>query len=107
MNKYEALDIETIWDDDIAKPICIAITKNNEVKFKKIEVSEVDSDEIVKFLLENCSSKKIYYVHNLTFEMFVFLKYFVKMGIKFKMVSSNKNVYSAEIIHNKKRIKIR
>ena len=107
MNKYEALDIETIWDDDIAKPICIAITKNNEIKFEKIGVSEVDGDKIVNFLLRNCSSKKIYYVHNLTFEMFVFLRYFVRMGIKFKIISSNKSVYSAEIIHNKKKIKMR
>lgn len=107
MNKYESLDIETIWDDSIAKPICIAITDNNGVKFKKIDVINIDNSEIIDFMLENCSSKKIYYVHNLTFEIFVFLRYFVKSGIKFKIISSNKSVYSAEIIYKKKKIRLR
>lgn len=107
MNKYESLDIETIWDNDIAKPICIAITNNNDVKFKKISVDNVDSNEIVYFLLENCSSKKIYYVHNLTFEMFVFLRYLIKLNIKYKMISANKSIYSAEIWYNKKKIRLR
>ena len=107
VNKYESLDIETIWDNDVAKPICIAITNNKDIKFKKIDVDRIDSDEIVKFMLENCSSKKIYYVHNLTFEIFVFLKYLVELKIKYKIVSANKNVYSAEIWYNKKIIKLR
>lgn len=107
MNKYESLDIETIWDDSIAKPICIAITDNNGVKFKKIDVINIDNSEIIDFMLENCSSKKVYYVHNLTFEIFVFLRYFVKSGIKFKIISSNKSVYSAEIIYKKKKIRLR
>ena len=34
--KYEALDIETVWDNGIAKPICIAITCDNNIMFKKI-----------------------------------------------------------------------
>ena len=107
MNKYEALDIETIWDNDIAKPICVAITSNNKILFKSIKVKEVDSNEIINFILEKCSSKKIYYVHNLTFEIFVFLRYLIKKKIKFKIISANKNIYSAEIIHNKKTIKMR
>ena len=107
VNKYESLDIETIWDNDVAKPICIAITNNKDIKFKKIDVDRIDSDEIVKFMLDNCSNKKIYYVHNLTFEIFVFLKYLVELKIKYKIVSANKNVYSAEIWYNKKIIKLR
>lgn len=97
MKKYEALDIETIWDNEIAKPICIAITKNNKILFKKTSVERINENEIIDFLLENCSSKKIYYVHNLTFEIFVFLKYLTNKKVKFKIISSNKTVYSAEI----------
>jgi hypothetical protein len=97
MNKYESLDIETVWDDDIAKPICIAITNNSNVKFKKISTDNLDDYDIIYFLLENCSSTKIYYVHNLTFEIFVFLRYLIELNIKYKIVSANKSVYSAEI----------
>lgn len=107
MYKYEALDIETIWDDEVAKPICIAITSNNKIHFKKIKIEEIDEPFILNFLLKKCSSKKIYYVHNLTFEIFVFLKDMIKNKIKFKITSANKTVYSAEIIYNKKKIKLR
>ena len=107
MKKYEALDIETIWDNEIAKPICIAITKNNKILFKKTSVERINENEIIDFLLENCSSKKIYYVHNLTFEIFVFLRYLMNKKIKFKIISSNKNVYSAEIWYKRKIIKMR
>ena len=104
---YEALDIETLWDNNIAKPICISITNNNKIKFKRTEVDKIDNDEILDFLLENCSSKKIYYVHNLTFEIFVFLKYLIRRQIKFKIVSADRNVYSAEIWYINKKIKLR
>lgn len=107
MNKYEALDIETIWDDDVAKPICIAITKNNDILFKKTNINKINDNEIIDFLLENCSSKKIYYVHNLTFEIFVFLKYLINKKIKFKIISANKTVYSAEILYKNKKIRMR
>jgi hypothetical protein len=107
MSKYEALDIETVWDEGIAKPICIAITNNNEIKFKKIDIENIDKNEIICFLLKNCSSKKIYYVHNLTFEIFVFLRYLIKMDIKYKIISANKNIYSAEIWYKKKKIRLR
>jgi hypothetical protein len=107
MNKYEALDIETIWDDGVAKPICIAITRNEDVLFKRTDVSRIDGNEIIDFLLEKCSSKKIYYVHNLTFEMFVFLKYLMNRKVEFKMVSANKSIYSAEIKYKNKTIKMR
>ena len=72
--KYEALDIETIWDDGIAKPICIAITSKNKIHFKKVDIGEINENTLLMFLLRKCSGKKIYYVHNLTFEAFVFLK---------------------------------
>ena len=104
---YEALDIETIWDEEIAKPICIAITKNNEILFKSIEVKNLDKPIILYFMLENCTSKKIYYVHNLTFEIFVFLRYLTQENIRFKIISANKIVYAAEIWYKKKKIRLR
>lgn len=107
IEKYEALDIETIWDEDIAKPICIAISANDKIHFKKIEIKEIDTSIILDFLLEKCSGKKIYYVHNLTFEGIVFLKYILEKQLKFKIISANKTIYSMEIIFNKKKIKLR
>ena len=107
MNKYESLDIETVWDEDIAKPICIAITNNDNVKFKRIDVDNLDSYEIIYFFLENCYSTKIYYVHNLTFEIFVFLRYLIELDIRYKIISANKSVYSAEIWYKKKKIRLR
>lgn len=104
---YESLDIETIWDNEIAKPLCIAITSNKKIHFKRVSIEDIDTDIILNFLLEKCSSKKIYYVHNLTFEIFVFLKSIVKNKIKFKIISSDRIVYSAEIIFNKKKIRLR
>jgi hypothetical protein len=67
----------------------------------------VDSDIIIDFLLENCSSRKIYYVHNLTFEIFVFLRKMIEKKIKFKILSSDNSVYSAEIYYKSKRISLR
>lgn len=107
MNKYEALDIETIWDDGVAKPICIAITKNRDVLFKRTNINKINENEIIDFLLEKCSSKKIYYVHNLTFEMFVFLRYLMNKKVEFKMISANKSIYSAEIKYKNKKIRMR
>lgn len=107
IKKYEALDIETIWDNDVAKPICIAITNNNKINFKIIDVDKVDGCEILDFLLEKCHNNKVYYVHNLTFEIFVFLKYMKEKKIKFKIISSNKTVYSATIWYKKKKIELK
>lgn len=104
---YEALDIETLWIDSIAKPICIAITANNKIHFKKISVDKVNSDEILTYMLEKCVSNKIYYVHNLTFEMFVFLQGLKNLNVKFRMISADKNVYSAEIYYKNKKIRLR
>lgn len=107
MEKYEALDIETIWDNDIAKALCVAITSGEKIKFKKTSIDKIDEDEILEFILEECSSKKIYYVHNLTFEIFVFLKKIINKKLKFKIISANSTVYSAEIWYKKKKIKLR
>jgi hypothetical protein len=107
IEKYEALDIETIWDNDIIKPLCIAITNKNKIHFKLVDIRDIDKGIIADFLLKKCSSKKIYYVHNLTFEMFTFLQEFKKKNIKFKLISANKTIYSAEIWYNKKKIKLR
>lgn len=92
--KFESLDIETIWDNGIAKPICISITKGKKIKYKMVEIKDIDKNYIIEFLLENCSKKKIYYVHNLTFEAFVFINYLIKYKIKFKLLSNDKTVYS-------------
>lgn len=107
MNKYESLDIETIWDNGVAKPICIAITSSGKTKFKRVDIDKIDDSSIMNFLLEKCTSRKIYYVHNLTFEIFVFLRYFIEKDIKFKIISANKTVYSAEIFYKEKKIKLR
>ena len=105
--RYEALDIETIWDNNIAKPLCIAITSGEKTHFKMVEVNEIDTDIILDFLLEKCSGKKIYYVHNLTFETLVFLNKILKKELKFKIISANKTIYSAEIWYKNKKISLR
>ena len=107
MYNYEALDIETIIDNNIVKPICIAITHNKNIQFKRINIEEIDSDILLNFMLEKCSPAKIYYVHNLTFEVFVFLHTIIKRQIKFKIISANKIVYSIEIYYKKKKIQLR
>lgn len=104
---YEALDIETIWVKKIAKPICIAITDGDSINFKMVDVNKVDEGEIIDFMLEKCLNNKIYYVHNLTFEIFVFLKYLIKKKIKFKITAVNKIVYAAEIHYKEKKIKMK
>lgn len=104
---YEALDIETIWDRGVAKPICIAITDKNKINFKKVDVKDIDNGYILDYLLEKCLSRKIYYVHNLTFEMFVFLNDLKNKKIKFKIISTNYTVYSADIWYKNKRIRLR
>ena len=105
--KYEALDIETVWDNGIAKPICIAITCDNNIMFKKIQIQDIDKNEIIEFMLKKCSNRKIYYVHNLTFEMFVFINKMIENKIKFKMISANRTIYSAEIWYKNKKIRLR
>ena len=57
--------------------------------------------------MEKCCNKKIYYVHNLTFEIFVFLNYFQKLGVNFKLVSANRVVYAAELCIRGKKIRLR
>lgn len=105
--KYEALDIETIWVKGIAKPICIAITEGKKINFRDIKKERVDDTTVLDFLLEKCKETVIYYVHNLTFEMFVFIEYLVKKKNTFKMISANKIIYSAEIKYGDKTIKLR
>lgn len=100
------MDIETIWRSNIATPISIAITTSRHSKAKTIKTWE-DPEVIIKFMLETCKNNKIYYVHNLTFEALVFIRYLTKMGIQFKIVSHNKVVYSMTLIHNKKKIQFR
>lgn len=64
---------------------------------KVVHINKVGTGEILEFMLKKCSGKKIYYVHNLTFEAFVFMRELVDRDIKFKIVSANKTVYSMSI----------
>lgn len=58
-------------------------------------------------MLKNCINKKIYYVHNLTFEGFVFLKELISLKIKFKIVMKKKIIYALDIFWDNKIIKLR
>lgn len=104
--RYESLDIETIWENNIAKPFCIAITNGDKIKYKA-NLDNLDDPVILYFLLENCMSNCIYYVHNLTFEGFVFLNYMIKEKINYKIISADKIIYSIEIEYKDKKIKMR
>lgn len=106
--KYESLDIETIFDKNgIAKALCIAITNNKKIDYEEVKIDEINGDKIITFLLEKCSSKKIYYVHNLTFEIFVFLEKLIEKKVEFKIISANKNIYSTTLKYKKKKIEMR
>ena len=37
-------------------------------------MSNSDPDQIILFIVENCSPNKVYFVHNLTFEAFALMK---------------------------------
>lgn len=58
-------------------------------------------------MLNNCNNRKIYYVHNLTFEGFVFLKQLINLKIKFKLIMKKKIIYSIDIYYKNKTIKLR
>ncbi len=104
---YEALDIETLWINDIAKPFSVAITNNDKIKYYQTTIEKIDGFDLIKFVLEECKNNKIYYVHNLSFEIYCFLSYFKKYNINYKIISSDKSIYSCNIIYNKKTIKLR
>lgn len=104
---YEALDIETIWDNSIAKPICIAITDKHNIKYCQTSVSKINEFHILEFLLNECKNNVIYYVHNLTFEIYCFLPYFNKYNIDYNIISSDKSVYSCTLTYKNKIIKMR
>ena len=72
-----------------------------------VKVEEVNEGKIVDFMLDKCSSKKVYYVHNLTFEIFVFINDLVKKKVKFKIISADKTVYSANLVYKGKKIELR
>lgn len=105
--KYEALDIEILWIRGIAKPICISISDEDKINTKIVDKNEIDDKKILNFMLEKCKNKRIYYVHNLTFEGIVFIKELIDLGIKFKFLSINGNIYSMDIFYKRKRIKLR
>ncbi len=105
--QYESLDIETLWIDNIAKPFSIGISNKEKILYFQTSVENIDDDKLIIFMLEKCKSNVTYYVHNLTFEMFVFIKYFNKYKINFEMISSNKTIYSAKIYYKNKIIKFK
>lgn len=117
--EYESLDIETVWvknlyrecgewrSELISKPICVAITNGTKIDYLDVGLDEIDSLQIIEFIIDKCKIGKIYYVHNLTFEFFNFLPYFVKGKIKIKTVMSNNIIYSLTIILEDKKIVMR
>lgn len=105
--EYEALDIETIWDNNIAKPFSIAITDDNDVLYYQTSIRKIDSSDLIDFMIRSCKNNKIYYVHNLSFEMYCFIPYFNKYNISYNMISSDKNIYSGIITLGKKKIRFR
>jgi len=70
-------------------------------------LDDIDKSKILYYLLENCKSNKIYYVHNLTFETFVFLPYLIKEKIDFRINISRNKVYMVKILFNNKEISMR
>lgn len=58
-------------------------------------------------MLDECKSNKVYYVHNLTFEIYCFLPYFKKNNINYKIISSDKSIYACTIEHKNKILKFR
>jgi hypothetical protein len=72
--------------------------------YKSINVENVENFEIIEYLLKVCKNRIIYYVHNLTFEIYVFLPYLIKYGVKFKLISYNKIIYAAELTYKNKKI---
>ena len=88
--QYESLDIETLWINNIALPFSIGISNKEKILYFQTTVENIDNDNLINFMLENCKSNVVYYVHNLTFEMFVFIKYFNKYKINFEMISSDR-----------------
>lgn len=57
--------------------------------------------------MEKCKHNKTYYIHNLTFETFVFLQKIIEKKINFKWLCIKKNIYSLDIVFGKKKIKLR
>ena len=106
-NIFECLDIETIEKNNILYPYCVAITDNNKTKYKKININEIETTIICEFILKECKSTYIYYVHNLTFETFVLLEGFTKLNCKIKWLCIKKNIYYLKITHNNKTLKFR
>jgi len=92
--KFEALDIETLWNDEnIAKLYAIGFSNNKEILY-----SQNGSEEaLLTFFLTKARSAKIYYVHNLSFEAFVFIPILKRLDINFKIFSMGGVVYNMEI----------
>lgn len=105
--KYEALDIETIWDNDVAKPFSVGISNNNNILYFQTSIERIDSFDLLEFILNTCKNNKVYYVHNLTFEMYCFLPYLQKFNIDYKLISADKNIYSGTIWYKNKIINFR
>jgi len=92
LKRFEALDIETYVENNLVKPLAVAITNNDEVHYF-LSIDEKSSD-LINFIKINCKSSKIYYVHNLTFEAFVLADVLKKNFVDYSIFSTNGIVYS-------------
>lgn len=104
MMKFEAMDIETIWINNISYPYVISMSKNGKILSYVTRIENIYEHECLMFMLKNCVSSKIYYVHNLTFESITFLKGLKDLKIKYKLIMSNKIVYQMTIWYKNKKI---
>ena len=81
MYRYEALDIETLNIEGVLYPFSIAITNNKDILYFQNNVKDIKNADVSIYLLNNCSEKKIYYAHNLTFEAFVLLRSLIDLRV--------------------------
>jgi hypothetical protein len=85
----------------------VAITENNKIYYYQTTIENINENKLIEFVLNTCVSNKIYYIHNLTFEMYCFIPYFNKYGVTYELISADKSIYSAKIIYKNKIIKFR
>lgn len=77
------------------------------IYYYQTNIENINSDEIINFIFNKCKNNQIYYVHNLTFEIYCFLPYFNKYNVIYEIISADKSVYSAKILYKNKTINFR
>ena len=105
--KYEALDVETLTIGGVLKPFSVAISHNNKIIYFQNDIKNIDDDSVALYILHNCLISRIYYVHNLTFEIFVLLKSFINLKVKIEWLCVKRVVYSLKLTFNGKTIRFR